>query len=70
MRLDAGNYVHNDDEEEAAIQQASVISVAEVRARFRCEEADAVRQVREYEAVQKEARVRRVKLEVTALDDE
>ena len=43
---------------------------SEVRARFRREEADAVRQVREYEAAQKEARVRRVKLEVTALDNE
>jgi hypothetical protein len=39
------------------------VSVAEARARLRREEADTVRQVREYEAARREARVRRVKLE-------
>jgi hypothetical protein len=48
--------------------QTIAISEAEARARFRREEADAVRQVREYEAARREARVRKVKLEIVELD--
>jgi hypothetical protein len=41
----------------------AVITEAEARARWRREEADVVRQVQEYEAARREARVRHVKLE-------
>ena len=68
--LTSGDYVDNDDEEEAAIQQLAVISEAEVCLRFRREEADALRQIRAYEAAQAEARVRRVKQEVVDLHAE
>jgi hypothetical protein len=64
----AGDYVHGSDEEEAVMAQTFAISEAEARARFRREEADAVRQVREYEAARREARVRKVKLEIVELD--
>jgi hypothetical protein len=66
--ISAGDYVHDSDEEEAVLAQAKAISDAEARQRFRREEADAVRQVREYEAARREARVRRVKLEIVELD--
>jgi hypothetical protein len=66
--ISAGDYVHGSDEEEAVLAQAKAISDAEARQRFRREEADAVRQVREYEAARREARVRRVKLEIVELD--
>lgn len=69
LRLSSGDFVHDSDEEEAVIHQVSVVSVAEARARFRREEADAVRQVRAYEAAQKEARVRRIKRELLELDE-
>jgi hypothetical protein len=46
------------------------VSEAEPRVRFRWEEADAVRQVREYGATRREARVRRVKLGIVELDSE
>jgi hypothetical protein len=65
----AGDYVHGSDEEEAVLAQTKAVSAVEARARFRREEADAVRQVREYEAARREARVRRVKLEIVELDD-
>jgi hypothetical protein len=48
----------------------SVISAAEAHARFRREEAEAVRAVREYEAAQKETAIRRVKREVVDLNSE
>jgi hypothetical protein len=64
----AGDYVHDSDEEEAVMAQTFAISEAEARARFHREEADAVRQVREYEAARREARVRKVKLEIVELD--
>jgi hypothetical protein len=48
----------------------AAVSEAEVRARWRQEEADAVRQVREYEAARREEHVRRVKLEIVELDSE
>lgn len=64
----AGDYVHGSDEEEAVMAQTFAISEAEARARFRREEADGVRQVREYEAARREARVRKVKLEIVELD--
>jgi hypothetical protein len=62
--ISAGDYVHGSDEEEAVLAQTKAISEAEARARFRREEADAVRQVREYEVARREARVcrRRVKI--------
>ncbi|KAK1662467.1 hypothetical protein QYE76_050626 [Lolium multiflorum] len=41
---------------------------AEARACWRREEADAVRQVREYEVARREERVRRVKMEIVELD--
>jgi hypothetical protein len=66
--ISAGDYVHGSDEEEAVLAQTKAVSEAEARARFRREEADAVRQVREYEAARWEARVRRVKLEIVELD--
>jgi hypothetical protein len=69
----AGDYVHGSDEEEAVMAQTFAISEAEARARFRREEADAVRQVREYEpaqAARREAHVRKVKLEIVELDKE
>nr|XP_051211956.1 uncharacterized protein LOC127329488 [Lolium perenne] len=66
----AGDYVHGSDEEDAAVAQVAAISAAEARARFRREEADAVRQVREYETAPREERVRRFKLEIVELDDE
>jgi hypothetical protein len=66
--ISAGDYVHGSDEEEAVLAQAKAINDAEARQRFRREEADAVRQVREYEAARREARVRRVKLEIVELD--
>jgi hypothetical protein len=50
LRLSPGDYVH-DDQEEAVIQQVTAVSEAEAHARFRREEVDAVRQIREYEAV-------------------
>ena len=52
-RLTAGDYVDNDAEEEAAVQQLAVISEAEARLRFRREEADALRQIRAYAAMLK-----------------
>jgi hypothetical protein len=64
----AGDYVHNSDEEESVMAQTFAISAAEARERFRREEADAVRQVREYEAARREARVRQVNLEIVELD--
>jgi hypothetical protein len=66
--ISAGDYVHGSDEEEAVLAQTMAVSEAEARARFRREEADTVRQVREYEAARREARVRRVKLEIVELD--
>jgi hypothetical protein len=48
----------------------AAITEAEARARFRREEADAIRQVREYEAARREACVRRVKLKIVELDSE
>jgi hypothetical protein len=48
----------------------AAVSDAEARARWRREEADAVRQVRGYEAVCREERVPRVKLEIVELDVE
>jgi hypothetical protein len=68
--LSTGDYVHGSDEEDAVMAQTIAISEAEARARFRREEADAVRQVREYEAARREARVRKVKLEIVELDRE
>jgi hypothetical protein len=53
----SADYVLNNKEEVTAIQQVTVISKAEACARFRREEAEAVRQVRAYEAAQKEAAV-------------
>jgi hypothetical protein len=64
----AGDYVHGSDEEDAVLAQTKAISEAEARQRFRREEAEAVRLVREYEAARREARVRRVKLEIVELD--
>jgi hypothetical protein len=64
------NYVHDDREEEAVIAQLATVSEAEAGARFRQEEADAIHQVREYEATRREARVRHVKLEIAELDSE
>jgi hypothetical protein len=64
----AGDYVHGSDEEEAVMAQTFAISEAEARVRFRREEANTVRQVREYEAARREARVRQVKLEIVELD--
>ncbi|KAK1679275.1 hypothetical protein QYE76_040123 [Lolium multiflorum] len=64
------DYVLNDDEEVTAIQQVTVISEAEARARFLREEADAIRQVHAYKAVRREATVHRVKNEVVDLDAE
>jgi hypothetical protein len=65
-----GDYVHgsDSDEEEAVLAQMKAISEAEAHARFRREEADTVRQVREYEAARREARVRPVKLEIVEPD--
>jgi hypothetical protein len=48
----------------------AAITEAEARARFGRGEADAVRQVREYEAARREERIRRVKLEIVELDSE
>jgi hypothetical protein len=59
----ARDYVHGFDEEDAVVTQMEAVSVVEARARFRREEADAARQVQEYEAARREARVRHVKLE-------
>ena len=70
LGLTAADYVNDDAEEDAAVQQLVVISEAEARLRFRREEADALRQIRAYEAAQAEARVRRVKQEVVDLDAE
>jgi hypothetical protein len=58
-----GDYVHgsDSDEEEAVLAQMKAISEAEAHARFRREEADTVRQVREYEAASS------VKLEFSSL---
>jgi hypothetical protein len=64
----AGDYVHGSDEEEAVLAQTMAVSEAEARVRFRREEADAVCQVREYEAARWEAHVRRVKLKIVELD--
>lgn len=64
----AGDYMHGSDEEDAVVAQVAAISAAEARARFRWEEADAVRQVREYEAARREERILRVKLEIIELD--
>jgi hypothetical protein len=63
--ISAGDYVHGSDEEEAVLAQTKAVSEAEARARFRREEADAVR---EYEAARREACVRHVKLEIVKLD--
>jgi hypothetical protein len=52
------------------IAQVAAITEAEARARWRREEADAVRQVREYEVARREERVRRVKLEIVELDSQ
>jgi hypothetical protein len=62
----AGDYVHSSEEEDVVVTQVAAISAAEARARFRREEADVVRQVREYEAVRQEERVRHVKLEIVS----
>ncbi|KAK1653713.1 hypothetical protein QYE76_071518 [Lolium multiflorum] len=59
-----GDYVHGSDEEDAAIAQVVTITKAEAQARWRWEEADAVRQVREFEAARREQRVRHVKLKI------
>lgn len=61
------DYVHGSDEE-TILTQTKAVSAAEARARFHREEADAVCQVREYEAARREARVRRVKLKIVELD--
>jgi hypothetical protein len=66
--ISAGDYVHDIDEEEAVLTQPKAVSKAEARARFRREEEDAVRQVREYEAARRETRVRPVKLEIVEPD--
>ena len=52
LGLTAGDYINDDAEEEAAVQQLTVISEAEARLRFRREEAEALRQIRAYEAAQ------------------
>jgi hypothetical protein len=66
--LNSCDYVLNDEEEATTIQQVAIISEVEARARFCREEADAIRQVRVYEAAQREATVRRVKKETVDLD--
>jgi hypothetical protein len=66
----ADDYVHDDQEEDVVIVQVAAVFEAEVRARWRWEEPDAVRQVREYEAVRREERVHRVKLGIVELDSE
>jgi hypothetical protein len=66
--LNSGDYVLNDEEEATMIQQVAVTSEVEARVRFRREKADAIRQVRAYEAAQSEATVRRVKKEIVDLD--
>jgi hypothetical protein len=66
----AGDYVHDSDVEEEVLAQLEAIAEADTRARFHREEADAVRQVREYEARRREERVRRVKLEIVELEAE
>nr|XP_051211619.1 uncharacterized protein LOC127329117 [Lolium perenne] len=68
--MSAEDYVHDDDEEEAVVAQVAAVSAAEARARWRREEADAVRQVQEYEAAGREERVCRIKLVIVELDDE
>jgi hypothetical protein len=70
LQLQSGDYVLNDEEEATVVYQLSVISAVEARARFRPEEAEVVRAMREYEAAQKEAAVRSVKKEVIDLDSE
>jgi hypothetical protein len=52
------------------IAQVAAVSEAEARARFRQEVADIVRHVHKYEAACREARVRRVRLEIAELDSE
>jgi hypothetical protein len=68
--LHSADYILNNEEEATVIQLDVVISESEAGARFRREEAEAVRAVRAYEAAQKEAVVRRVKQEVVDLDSE
>jgi hypothetical protein len=62
----AGDYMHGSDEEDVVVAQVAAISEAEARTRFCQEEADAVRQVREYEAARREECVRCV----VELDDD
>ncbi|KAK1661405.1 hypothetical protein QYE76_049564 [Lolium multiflorum] len=61
LQLQSGDYILNDEEEATVVHQLSVISAVETRARFRPEEAEVVRALREYEAAQKEAAVRRAR---------
>ncbi|KAK1607774.1 hypothetical protein QYE76_031447 [Lolium multiflorum] len=68
LHLTSEDYVHDVAEEATVIQQITVISEAEAHARR--EEQENVRRVMAYQAAQAEARVRRVKLEVVALDEE
>jgi hypothetical protein len=68
-RIEDSDYVHDDKEEAAAIEAVCIIIEAEVAAWWRREEAKAVRQVRAFEATQKEAEVRCVKIEHVILDD-
>jgi hypothetical protein len=62
---DDGDYVHTDEEEAVAIEANHIITEAAVA--WSREEADVVRQVRAFEAAQKEAVVKR---ELVVLDDE
>ncbi|XP_047065124.1 actin-related protein 9-like [Lolium rigidum] len=57
-------------EEDADVANLATVSEAKARARWRREEADAVRQVREYEAKRWEEHIRHVKLEIVELDSE
>jgi hypothetical protein len=66
--ISVGDYVHEEDE--AVVAQVAAVSDAEARAHWRSEEADTVRQVREYEAARREERGRIVKLENVELDAE
>jgi hypothetical protein len=45
----AGDYVHDDQEEDAVIAQVAAVFEAEARTRRRQEEPEVVRQVHEYE---------------------
>jgi hypothetical protein len=46
------------------------VSAAEARRRWRRDEADAIRQVQEYEAARREEHARRFQQEIVELDDE